>query len=179
MDPIFNLFKNCTKTIFLSSKHANLPLNMSTLMNCRNVKSVELLFCVSNYEGLLLWTTPKIIFSYGQRNYLIPQSTNQWPESKAKAEQINGCQKLSSVFLWSFIHSQFWDIFEEVKAVFGWPKFKNFFERDNHVNYAYLRTKIGCEMQFFRAIMAISFSVSKKAARWYSYNNYYYFHRLA
>ena len=59
MDPIFNLFKNRTKTIFLSSKHANLPLNMSTLMNCRNVKSVELLFCVSNYEGLLLSTTPK------------------------------------------------------------------------------------------------------------------------
>ena len=48
------LFKNRTKTIFLSSKHAHLPLNMSTLMNCRNVKSVELLFCVSNYEGLLL-----------------------------------------------------------------------------------------------------------------------------
>ena len=46
------------------------------------------------------------------------------------------------------IHSQFWDIFEEVKAVFGWPKFKNFFERDNRVNYTYLRTKIGCEMQF-------------------------------
>ena len=45
--------------MFLSSKHANLPLNMSTLMNCRNVKSVELLFSVSNYEGLLLWTTPK------------------------------------------------------------------------------------------------------------------------
>ena len=44
-------------------------------------------------------------------------------------------------------------------------KIQELFERDNHVNYTYLRTKIGCEMQFFRAIKAISFSVSKKAAR--------------
>jgi len=114
---------------------------------------------------LSFWTTPKSSSVPVREITLFHKARSNDQNLKQRLSKSTDAKRCHQSFFDPLFIPQFWDIFEGVKAVFGRPKFKNFFERDNHVNYTYLRTKIGCEMQICRAIRAISFTVSKKAAR--------------
>ena len=64
---------------------------------------------------------------YNQINHLIPQTTKQWTESKAKAEYINDVTWRHQLFFSPVLIPSPWDISEAEKAVFGGRNLRNTF----------------------------------------------------